>query len=404
MKKIMIALLAIAVLFGFAACDNSNGSPDAKGDAVRLYQAETDNVVYLVGQEANLDDFTVMVQYKDGTSERVPSSDLTLTAGDGQLAAGSTLKVKYNLAPEYQVASIDLDVTIYPVTSIKVEYIGDSYDSYYDNLVGSTYNGIEDAKANDIFNKSQYKVTAVYNTTEEKVLDADEYVVTDLADKTPSTTTADGTATIKLDLNSDGVADTGSVEGKATGIVILADKLESINATLKEDKELIAGAKAETTSVSDLFDVTGNYASGAVKAVTVSAATFVTDNFTKITAEKDAYPVEGEVTVKFTVTGLTEAQTETFAVIPNYVKSFAPTAAGVQAGASIASAITRAPTWAAGETSNGSEDATLTAVVNPTTMPQGTEVGTKIPVVVSIQGQNVAAQTIMVECVGASNS
>ena len=32
MKKFMIALLAIAVLFGFAACDNSNGTPDTGDD------------------------------------------------------------------------------------------------------------------------------------------------------------------------------------------------------------------------------------------------------------------------------------------------------------------------------------------------------------------------------------
>lgn len=416
MKKVMIALLALAVLFSFAACDNSSGTPDSTSKEIaRIYQAATDDVTYLVGQVANLDDFTVMVEYTDGTSERVASSNLTLavdgTAADTQLKADSTLAVSYNLAPAGAQATTDLSVTILPVTSIKVVFNGGSYDSYYEKVVGSvSYNGSDATTANDIFHKSQYTVTAVYDTDKEYVLSSDEYVVTALTDTTANV--ANATATIKLDLNKDGKADFNessepynTVSGTAGNIVILADTLSGINATLVEGKELIAGAVAESADVKGLFTVTGNYASGAVKALSteVTAVAFDTANFTQTSTEKDSYPTTGNVKVNFTVTGLASVQTKEFPVIANYVKSFTVTpAGGVQAGASITNALTVKPTWAASKTSDKSEETKLTIVASPSTMPSTTVVGSKIPVTVSIQGQDVAAQTIFVECVAAS--
>ena len=413
MKKVMIALLALAVLFSFAACDNSNGTPESSGEIARLYQAPTDNVTYLVGQVANLDDFTVMIQYTDGTSEKVESANLTLTQGNGQLKADSTLEVSYNLAPASAPVTTELKATIVPVTSIEVTYKGGNYDSYYDNVVGSvSYKGSEDTDADDIFHKSQYDVKAVYtlNGVEtKKTLLADEYVVTALTDTTADKT--DATATIKLDLNKDGNEDfAGSgeayedVAGTASNIVILADTLTGINAELATGKEFIAGAAKEASDLKSYFTFTGNYASGAVKTVSteVTAATFDDSNFTQIAAAKDAYPTTGNVKVNFTVTGLT-GQSAEFAVVPNYVEKFTVKAADVQAGASIVNALTVTPTWKATTTSDKSEETKLTYVVTPDVMPKEQAAGTQIPVTVSIQGQDVAAQTIMVKCVAASS-
>ena len=77
MKKFMIALLAIAVLFGFAACDNSNGTPDTGDDTtgsalinesvLRIIASEIQSLVENEAPVASLLSSPKIENYADGS-------------------------------------------------------------------------------------------------------------------------------------------------------------------------------------------------------------------------------------------------------------------------------------------------------------------------------------------------
>ena len=85
MKKIMIALLAIAVLFGFAACDNSSSTPDGGDDVV----ADMDFTYRAATEFTGLDFGKADAAFAAGTEVMKTGKYTTVTPADGGSAVYS---------------------------------------------------------------------------------------------------------------------------------------------------------------------------------------------------------------------------------------------------------------------------------------------------------------------------
>ena len=373
MKKILIALLAVAVIFSFAACDNSSEAPatdPTSNPIVRIYQGG-ETVEYLVGQVPELADFVVMAQRADGTTEQLAADDVVFTARS-TAAAGtdSTVATVSLLVPNLVYASTTTNISfvadVYAVDSIEAVYNGSGYDQYYQSVVGATVNG-ETATVDSVFHKSQYTVTAIYDTDREYVLSSDEYVVSNSGSGNFDATApaVDAAVTISLDLDKNGTADSVSATATVDGLVIVADELEGISIALNEDEELIAGAAVEST-LANIFTVTASYASDKTTTVTATTLEFDTDTLAN---EGANYPATGNVTVEATYEGKTA--TLNVPVTPNYITEFEVTGANnltAQAGATLADIISVTATWADEDTAT-IEDEDLTVVTSPVSMP-----------------------------------
>ena len=96
MKKIMTVVLALAVIFGFAACSD--------GSTVSFYGEEALSITvasapeYIVGQTLNPDDVTLRVVYNQGSDKTFKASELGIkpaTAKTFKLEANNTFTVVY---------------------------------------------------------------------------------------------------------------------------------------------------------------------------------------------------------------------------------------------------------------------------------------------------------------------
>ena len=80
MKKVMIALLAMAVLFGFAACDNSTGN--VTSDQLRVLGTLTNETEYLPGEAVDAADFSFTAYTVDGTAKTIDASEVKKVSGE----------------------------------------------------------------------------------------------------------------------------------------------------------------------------------------------------------------------------------------------------------------------------------------------------------------------------------
>ncbi len=160
MKKIMIALLAIAVLFGFAACDNSN-SGAAESLAMRIYS--DDCPVVVEGEKVTLADWTLKAVDGRGNPVSVDVADVTLAVGGKSVDSIAVVTDEAEAAIETVSVSTpwggtgSLNVKVLPVSAITVDASEAVYTEY--NAVIST-----DPKADDYkkINPEGVVVTATY--------------------------------------------------------------------------------------------------------------------------------------------------------------------------------------------------------------------------------------------------
>ena len=393
-KTILVALIAVAMLFAFTACDNSAPSEELMNPVVRIYQAEGNDVSYLVNEVPEFSDFVVMAQRLDGSTFQVSADEVTFkpakTATAGMTSNVGT--VTYDTTGDECTVVAD----VYAIEKTEIKYNSSSFDQYYQ---GYTSNDKKDGRLpNDVFNKGSYTVTVTYDTDKTRTLAADEYVVTALADTTTTTT---ATATIAVDLNKDGNADSSDTKYQATAsnIVIVSDTLLSMTVEVAKDsstgktKEFIAGATSDATPVAANFVVTGRYESG--KEAPISDATL--SYTTALTGGK--YPATGTFSVTATKGTITAAVN--VAVTANYITKFdvqAPASAKV--GETItATASSAQVTWAAAQ----SEVTSYTVISNPSTMPTNAIAGNMYAFSFSLQGYPEAGTVVkLIQC-AASN-
>lgn len=67
MKKVMIAMLALAVVFGFAACDNQNGLTNRSVDYITINQLAD----FAEGQAFDASKYEVVAHNTDGTETTI---------------------------------------------------------------------------------------------------------------------------------------------------------------------------------------------------------------------------------------------------------------------------------------------------------------------------------------------
>ena len=392
-KSILIGAIAALMLFAFVACDNNAGSDEIYNPVVRMYQ--DNEVSYLANETTDFNDFVVMAQRLDGTTFQVSADQVVydpikVTSGTN---AGTATYYTYT-----GTVVVNLVANVHPITSIEVEYTGTgSYDQYYQNYLeaGSEVNG-EATTPNTAFHKDQYTVTAIYDGEQERVLEADEYVVSGMDLSTVGTA---GYAIIAADIDKDGAADS-EVVGYASNLVVIADSLMSISVEAADGVEFIAGATPETgNDLMAQFVVTGTYASGKT----------MTETPTEVTVDTEAlnegnYPAAGSsVTVTAKVGTLEDSVSVT--TVADYIVDYTINnpVQGIPAGSLIGGAngaVTIATaTWASGATTTEG----LVLVSNPSNMDNNAVAGVQYPVTVSIQNHpEVDPQVIMVLCSGAA--
>ena len=125
MRKLMIAMLALAVVFGFAACDNSNSGSTSLMDQYVVALEVTGPTQYFAGDKLDADAYTVTAVQNDGQK-------VTLAAGDyeieNKIPVKDTLfknRTDFNLdslafVPFSQGDSIKMDAVVKTVSGVKV--------------------------------------------------------------------------------------------------------------------------------------------------------------------------------------------------------------------------------------------------------------------------------------------
>lgn len=169
MKRFMIAVLAVAVLFGFAACDNSTPSntdeitttdPSLVVSAKAVFNGDVD---YLVGEAPKAADFTFTGYDVAGNAiATLDSSLFTLPAAAGTIVKGDndvTFEWKKDTATTISVTVED--VPGYVIDDIKVTVKDGAQTTYYNATSSSA------AKYQKV-NEDDFVVTAVYNEGKEK--------------------------------------------------------------------------------------------------------------------------------------------------------------------------------------------------------------------------------------------
>ena len=183
MKKVMIAMLALAVVFGFAACDNStsNSGTPSQLDVSYIEATAKSEIDYLVGETPDPADFTFTGFDMTGNVvvENMASS---LFAAQAPLAKNADEAVfVYNGA--VSVPAIKVPVNVYEVEKLTVDATAaDVVKTYYTVVatdVDSSVNVALDKYAPYAkINKTGLVVTATYNGTETKTVDAKDYDAT----------------------------------------------------------------------------------------------------------------------------------------------------------------------------------------------------------------------------------
>ena len=183
MRKLMIAMLALAVVFGFAACDNSTANSGASQlDVAYIEAVEKTATDYLVGETPDPADFT-FTGYDAAGNVVIENMASTLFSATKAFAKGDDEAV-FSYTGVVTVPSIKVPVSVYEIEKITVDAKADTVkDAYYTiSQVGAVaVDATSTAEGGDYYSytlvdKTDLVVTATYNGTSEKVIDADDYI------------------------------------------------------------------------------------------------------------------------------------------------------------------------------------------------------------------------------------
>ena len=268
MKKFMILLLSLAVLFSFAACDNENGS--APSSELRSTGTATlkDGVDYLVGETINPEDFTFTAYTVDGTAVDVPASSVELRTGDSS-SAGNEVAVAFFA----DGVTFTDKIAIYAPTKITVDASASSVKKVYYTTENADYQKVD---LTGVAITATYKVDDVEKTKTFTDVTDNESITAELEDwETPDakkvvtvTYTTDVEDTYKVELKDNLVT---SIALKATddyGIILGtgATQLKYANVTSGKVNADAEGVYVEAT-----------YQNGEVKAL--ASTDLTTDKF-----------------------------------------------------------------------------------------------------------------------------
>lgn len=377
MRKLMIAMLALAVVFGFAACDNNSGSTSLMDQYVVALEITDGPTQYFEGDDVNVEDYTVTATRNDGSTFVVPAKDLvyagsTLTqTGDSKDAKEETIgTITYNgiYVGTINKPTVEVKATVYNIDAVGVTG-PETARQYYNTQ------GLADVVDTD------YVVTvyALAETTDKadaalysKVLSDDEYTITANPNVSGSPAVfATGTVTLTFAPVANSSAPVISGGKNTADIAVKADVLTSISIAIKDGKEAVVGATKGTAS--DYVDVTYTMESGKTyknseyqgTAATVAWASSANATFVANTAES--------ITATVTGSGISAANVS-ITPVADYIKSFTVSGGGLESGNATvklgteldATKMTVTVTWASGTTHETPDAEALTAALRMT--------------------------------------
>ena len=187
MRKLMIAMLALAVVFGFAACDNSTANSGAASqlDVAYIEAVEKTATDYLVGETADPADFT-FTGYDAAGNVVIEDMASTLFSATKSFVKGDDEAV-FTYNGTVKVPSIKVPVSVYEVEKLTVDATADDVQKTYYTVVETKGNGTvnvdsmgETGKYASFakVNKTGLVVTATYDGGKTKEIAADDYKAT----------------------------------------------------------------------------------------------------------------------------------------------------------------------------------------------------------------------------------
>ena len=261
MRKLMIAMLALAVVFGFAACDNNSGSTSLMDQYVVALEV-TGPEAYFAGETVEKDDLTVTAVRNDGAKVELTENDYDLVSSVPDSAVSATAKEETVATVTYtgiyqgtiKAPTAVLKATVYNVDAINVE--GPAVAQYYntqdaDDFDYSAYTVTSYALAKSTDNAS----AALYSKSETATKG-----VFDFSSAITSTTFNTGNWEVPVD----GGIDAISGGKNSINITVKPDNLVGITLSLKDGAEAIVGATRSAVAASSLVDVSYTMESGEV--------------------------------------------------------------------------------------------------------------------------------------------
>lgn len=414
MKKILIAVLALAVVFGFAACDNESGSGAASVNDMYVVSiaVQGEGGQYFDGETISTSDFTVIATRNNNETFTVPSSDLVFEGGD------DTYKIDKSVTANTNITSGDI---------ARIMYVGPysmpTGSSVYDMIEGSVYKldaikvtGTPSAQLyvgateKDIVKGDFTVVAQAKNNDEvvyERTLPADDFTVTGtfsaagpkeltFAPKYISTS-VNGEATVSVLPNY-----ITSVTAKQATVEDLIDE-ESFTVSSTYKAAILGGTTLADPT--EYFVVTYTLANGktveadklATYGVTAAKVTWNMTDVTGFTAGTSKFDKETayKLNVEYKKGANAEAAKEPITLTPvdNYILKFTVAASGeIEALTKLtADSVTITPTWADANATKTYTDSQLKSALrfdgNPDyTVPAGYPVNTALTCKITLDG------------------
>ena len=278
MKKVMIAVLAIAMLFGFVACSNENG-----GAPVELRENGTailkDGVDYLVGEKFNPNDFTFTAYTVNGEAVTVDSSIVSVKSAAYVSTAG---EITVEFLGENGVSFFG-KVTVYAPEKIAVDASASNVKKVYYTTEDSDYQKID---------LTGVVVTATYKDADKvektKTVDVvnNELISGALSDWETANPKAEVTVTYQVGEADDGSADddVATETGKGYTVDLKDNLVTKIELKATEDYGVVLGDKGAVALA--YADVTEGKLADKAKGVYVEA-TYQNEE-TKILADDES--------------------------------------------------------------------------------------------------------------------
>ena len=309
MKKIMILLLSLAVLFSFAACDNESNTGVSGGLADSIYSESV--VVRVAGEKITAADFEFKGLDTFNNPVSVDGADVVLVDGgnvvdsitlanpqDTTKAGTQTINVKTSWG-----AIGTVDVTVLPVTKVEVSGTP-TVKEYKQVIVPSTGKFADIAKQYRTIDPAGMTVKATY---------IDENGDTQTKNVEPSLVTFDLTGqdgagwktvapSVAVTVSYAGVPATGTT----WNVAVVANRVTSISAEVAENYELIADGSSTLDTTK--FVVYGTYENGQRLVLTADTDVKYSTETTYAAAQKN---YDAASTIKFNA-DTTEGQKDVY--------------------------------------------------------------------------------------------
>ena len=382
MKKIMILMLSLAVLFSFAACDNSSDTPadePSVGQVTAIYATSIPQ--YLTGEKIDLADFKLVGEDSNGNVIDIPEDEIVIV-DETKLVADNTAGRK------------TLDLSTAGVTYKNLSIDGLVYDAYAIDaaslkVVGPTANEeyyVKSSTKGFAFNYENYTVTVTYTVNGDKItktLDPEDdytatYTDTSAATNVPVTFSTKVGGTAQTD---DKTVKVNVIDDPVVGIVAELKETDGVVPTIYSRSAATAVAGGDFTSVINVYEQLKSGYVDESTPLTKTAALVFTPATGLVTGESgsekygaaDTYAVDVEYTVgssTYETSANVVVSADVIQKIAAEVRSGSDTATnGVAVGATIDKADIKVTATYASTTTE--ELASTAFTLDPETMPQG---------------------------------